>query len=76
MKILLFIHIYYNSEISDGQVVSGTDGSVNGSSSTPDCSRFSVLCKIIALPVFYDDITGQTEFIISLVNSVKMVNIS
>ena len=38
-----------------------------------DC-RLSVLCKVIALPVFYDAITGPTEFIISLLNSVKMDN--
>ena len=36
--------------------------------------RFSVQCKVIALPAFYDAITGPTQFIISLVNSVKMVN--
>ena len=40
---------------------------------SPDC-RFSVQCKVIALPAFYDAITGPTEFIISLFNSVKMVN--
>ena len=39
---------------------------------TPDC-RFSVQCKVIALLAFYDSITLPTEFI-SLVNSVKMVN--
>ena len=39
---------------------------------TPD-RGFSVQCKVITLLVFYDDITGATEFI-SLVNSVKMVN--
>ena len=38
-----------------------------------DC-RYSVLCKVIALPAFYDAITGPTEFIISIVNSVKMEN--
>ena len=30
----------------------------------------SVQYKIIALPAFYDAITGPTEFIISIVNSV------
>ena len=63
---------------SNGQVVSGTDCSVNGWSLilTRDTDRrFSVQCKVIALPTFYDAITGQTEFIISLVNSVKLVNI-
>ena len=30
--------------------------------------------KVIAPPAFYDAITGTTEFIISIVNSVKMVN--
>ena len=35
-----------------------------------DC-RFSVQCKVIPLPVVYDAITGLTEFIISIVNSVK-----
>ena len=39
----------------------------------PDC-RFSVQCKVIALLAFYDAITGPTEFIISVVNSLKMVN--
>ena len=38
-----------------------------------DC-KFSVQCKVIALPAFYDAITGLTEFIISIVKSVKMVN--
>ena len=36
--------------------------------------RFSVQCKVIALLDFYDAITGPTEFIISIVNSVKMVD--
>ena len=40
----------------------------------PHECRFSVQCKAIALPAFYDAITGPTEFIISIVNSVKMVN--
>ena len=40
---------------------------------SPDC-RFSAQCKVIALPAFYDAITGPTEFIISIVNSGKMVN--
>ena len=31
-------------------------------------------CKVIALPTFYDTITGPTELIISIVNSVKLVN--
>ena len=30
----------------------------------PPASRFSVQCKVIALPDFYDAITGPTEFII------------
>ena len=37
-----------------------------------DC-RFSVQCKVIALPAFYDAITVPTKFI-SLVNSVKFAN--
>ena len=45
---------------------------VRSSPVTPDC-RFLMQCKIIALLAFYDDITGPTEFIISIVNSVKMV---
>ena len=69
--------IYVHHHSSDGQVVSGTDCSVNGSGSLPtrgtDC-RFSVQCKVIEPPAFYDAITGPTEFIISIVNSVKMVN--
>ena len=31
-------------------------------------------CQVIALPAFYDDITGPTEFIIFIINSVKIVN--
>ena len=46
---------------------------VRSSLVTPDC-RFSVQCKVIALPDFYDAITEPTELIISLVNSVKIVN--
>ena len=42
---------------------------------TPDC-RFSVQSKFIALLAFYDTITGPTQFIISLVNSVKMFNMT
>ena len=37
--------------------------------------RFSVQCKVIAVPAFYDAIAVPTEFIISIVNSVKNVNI-
>ena len=40
----------------------------------PHDFRFSAKCKVIALPAFCDAITGPTEFIISIVNSVKMVN--
>ena len=58
---------------SDGQVVSVTDCRVNGSLVKPDC-RFSVHWKEIALLAFYDAITGPTESIISLVKSVKMVD--
>ena len=46
---------------------------VRASLVTPDC-RFSVQYKVVALLAFYDAITGPTEFIIFLVNSVKMVN--
>ena len=45
---------------SDDQVVRGTDCSV------------TVQCK--ALPAFYDAITGPTQFIISIINSAKIVN--
>ena len=41
---------------------------------TPDC-RFSVQCEVIVLLVLSEAITGPTEFIIFLVNSVKIVNI-
>ena len=62
---------------SDGQVVSVRDCSVNGQGSLPsrdiDC-RFSVPCQVIELHAFYGAITGPTEFIISIVNSIKMVN--
>ena len=40
----------------------------------PHECRFSVQCKIVALPAFFDAVTGPTEFIISIVNSIKMVN--
>ena len=40
---------------------------------TPDC-RYSVQCKVIALLAFHDAIRGPTEFIISLLNWVKMIN--
>ena len=40
---------------------------------TADC-RISEQCKVIALLGFYDAITGPTEFIVSIVNSVKIVN--
>ena len=38
----------------------------------PHECRFSVHCKVIALPAFYDAITGPTEFIISIVKIVNM----
>ena len=31
-------------------------------------------CKVIELHAFYDVITEQTEFVVSIVNSVKIVN--
>ena len=40
----------------------------------PHDRMFSVQCKVIALPDFYDAIIGPTEFI-SIINSVKMVNV-
>ena len=40
---------------------------------TPDCS-FSLEYKVIALLAFCDAITELTEFTVSLVNSVKTVN--
>ena len=63
---------------SDGQVVSVTHCSVNDSSSFPtrdSACRFSVQCKVIELSLSRMPFTGPTEFIISIVNSVKMVNI-
>ena len=70
-------HRYKCHHQSDGQVVGGTDYRVNGLGSLPtrdtDC-RFSVQCKVIELHAFYDAITGLTEFIISIFNSVKTVN--
>ena len=66
---------------NDDQVISGADCCINVSGSLPtrdtDCRvmfRFSVQCKVIELPAFYDVITGPTEFIISIVNWVKIVN--
>ena len=62
---------------SDGQVVSMTDCSVNDSGLLPtrdsDC-RFSVQCKVIELPLSMMPFAGLIEFIISIVNSVKIVN--
>ena len=40
----------------------------------PHACRSSVQCKVIALRAFYDAVTESTEFIISVVNSVKIVN--
>ena len=40
----------------------------------PHECRSSVQCKVIALPALYDAITGPTDFIISIVISIKMVN--
>ena len=31
-------------------------------------------CKVIASPAFYDALSGPSEYIISIVNSLKMVN--
>ena len=69
-----YIFIKYRS---DGQVVIAEQtevltARVRTSLVTPDC-RFSLQCKVIALLALFDAITGPTEFI-SLVNSVKMVN--
>ena len=50
------------SSRSDDQVVRGAGCSV------------TVQCKVIALHAFYDAITGPTQFIISIVNSAKIVN--
>ena len=41
---------------------------------THEC-RFSVKCKVIAAAAFYDSITAPTEFVISTVNSEKILNI-
>ena len=62
---------------SDGQVISGTDCSVNGSSSIHTRDTWLQVFSAMQghwLLAFYDAITGPTEFIISLVNSVKIVN--
>ena len=40
----------------------------------PHECKVSVQCKAIALPAFYDVITGPTEFIIFIINLAKMVN--
>ena len=63
------------------EVVSGTDCGVSGASvsgaSVSGASvsgarrteyRFSVQCKAISLPAFYDAITGPAELTISIVN--------
>ena len=66
-----------NTVVSDGTVVSVIDCSVSDSGSLPtrdtDCS-FSVQCKVIELPLSVMPFSGPTEFIISIVNSVNMVN--
>ena len=36
--------------------------------------QFSVQCKVIALPLSMMPFAGPTEFIISIVNAVKMIN--
>ena len=51
------------------------DCSVDGHEfETQHDSSFPVHCKVIALLAFYDGITGPTEFIVCIVNSVKMVD--
>ena len=59
---------------SDGHVVSGTDSSVNGASSSPAWIQVFSAAQGHCTAAFYDAFTGPTEFIISIVNSVKMVN--
>ena len=46
---------------------------VRASLVTPDY-RFSVQCMVIILLALCDALIGPTEFIISIVNSVKIVN--
>ena len=52
----------------DCQMVSRTDWSVTARVLAPLDYMYSVQCKIIALPAFYDVITGPIDFI-SIVNS-------
>ena len=65
---------------SDGELVSVADCGVNDSGSLPTrgTARFSVHCKVIELPLSMMQSLNHNiyaaEFIISIVNSVKMVN--
>ena len=58
--------------LSDGQVVSRTDCSVNGAVRSPHECRFQCSVRSYCTAAFYDTIAGPTVFIISIVNSVKM----
>ena len=75
------VAVWPANHLADGQVMvkwlagqtAVLTARVRSSLVTLDC-RFSVQCKVIALLAFYDAVTGQTEFIISIVSSVKIVN--
>ena len=60
---------------SDGQVVSRTDCIVKRREFEPSMNAgFQCSERSLHSPNFYDVITGPTEYIISIVNSVKIVN--
>ena len=74
MNKLLFTAVQFNH--SDGQVISVTDCSVKRREFEPSINAgFQCSARSLHHPVFYDAITGPTEFIIHIVNSVKFVNI-
>ena len=59
----------------DGQVVSGTDCRVKPHEFDQSMNAgFQCGARSLHRTAFYDAITGPTEFIISIVNSVKTVN--
>ena len=68
-------YYYYYTIRSDGQVVSVRDCSVKRREFEPSMNAgFQCIARSLHRPAFYDAITGPTEFIVSIVNSVKMVN--
>ena len=59
---------------SDGQVVSLTNCTERSLFGPSMNAGFQCGARSLHRPAFYDAYTGPTEFIISIINSVKMVN--